>query len=71
MAGHTALQVDDTVLAGLEARVLAQHLDDMGGIGSALQLVEDQGLVLVRGLIDPCLAGSHAFAGHYHSLHIL
>lgn len=71
MAGHTTLQVDDAILAGLESRVLAQHFDDPGRVGSALEFVEDQRLVLVSGLIDACLAGSHAFAGRHYSLHVL
>jgi len=40
-------------------------------VGAALQLFEDQRLVLMRRAIDARLACGDAFAGHDHGLHVL
>lgn len=66
---HPSLKVNDAVLFGLEARILAQDFDNPQRIGPSLQFVENQRLVLMRP-VDRGLTRGHAFPGHHHRLHV-
>ena len=66
--GAPPLQIDDTELACLKRGILAQHLDDAGGMGTLLQLTEHEHLVRVR-TVHGGLARGHTLPRYDHGLH--
>src|SRR6185295_3508625 len=47
VASHPSLQIEDSILPALETGVLTQEFDDSLGVGSFLELFENQSLVLM------------------------